>query len=234
MPSRLTQLAAAVFSDIPCADEEYSFRVDFDYYAKECWFNMRDSERTGFTGINSGKFSLARTAAEATFGLDQPTESITTSSIPSRTGSADTASLTQSSGTDATTDADGSEATIDSSNNDSGPGGLSTGAKAGIGVGVSLGVIGIAALIGAFFLVQRRKKSTAASPPSHDDDAPLGKQELHGQSADYKQHGYQTQEYYGGEGYKEVSHSQIPPSEMGGSNARYELQDTRRTHEMQG
>lgn len=218
-----------MFADIPCEDEEYSFRVDFDYYAKECWFNMRDSDGTGFTGINSPKFSLVRTAAEATFALDQPTDSITTSAIPSSTGSSD-ASLTASSGSDATTDAN----TSGSTNNGSDSGGLTTGAKAGIGVGVSLGVLGIAALIGAFFIVRRKKKNASPPPPSHDGPAPFGRQELHADSEGYKQPDYQVQEYYGAEGYKGVVDNQAPPSELAGTNARYELEDTRRTHEVQG
>ncbi|KAE9980953.1 hypothetical protein EG327_006405 [Venturia inaequalis] len=38
------------------------------------------------------------------------------------------------------------------------PGGLSSGAKTGIGIGATLGVIGILALIGALFLLKRRQK----------------------------------------------------------------------------
>jgi len=44
-------------------------------------------------------------------------------------------------------------------------GGLSTGAKAGIGIGVSLGVIGFAALFGAFYLIRRSKMRALASRP---------------------------------------------------------------------
>jgi hypothetical protein len=50
-------------------------------------------------------------------------------------------------------------------------GGLSTGAKAGIGVSAAIGGIGIFALIGAFFLFRRRPKAaryTAALPSQTD------------------------------------------------------------------
>lgn len=40
------------------------------------------------------------------------------------------------------------------------PNGLSSGAKAGIGIGATLGGIGILALIGAVFLLKRRQKAT--------------------------------------------------------------------------
>lgn len=38
--------------------------------------------------------------------------------------------------------------------------GLSSGAKAGIGVGVSLGVVGICSLLAALFLIRRHRKKT--------------------------------------------------------------------------
>jgi len=50
-------------------------------------------------------------------------------------------------------------------------GGLSTGAKAGIGIGVSIGVLGIAALFGAFYLIRRSKMRALASRPNIEYEA---------------------------------------------------------------
>lgn len=220
--------AAAVFPDVSCADGEYSFRVDFDYYASRCWFNMRDSdqENPSFEGLNSPGFELSRTAADATFGPGQPTASITTSSIPSSTEPPESSS---------TADTNASESTAanpsSSPNGDSGSS-LSTGAKAGIGVGVALGVLGIAALIGAFWML-RRKKASGGPPSLHGDDAPPGRQELHAELGGYKQPEHQMQEYYEADGVKHEK-QQEPPSELTGSTAQYEVEGTRRMHELQG
>ncbi|QDS77137.1 hypothetical protein FKW77_001191 [Venturia effusa] len=54
-------------------------------------------------------------------------------------------------------------------------GGLLSGAKAGIGIGVTLGAVGILSLIGAFFLLRRRQKTTQYDPmstyPQHADSS---------------------------------------------------------------
>jgi hypothetical protein len=57
-------------------------------------------------------------------------------------------------------------ATSDSSDLSPHDNGLSTGAKAGIGLGVSLGVLGIGALILLVFLHRRRGKDRSSKPPA--------------------------------------------------------------------
>jgi hypothetical protein len=49
------------------------------------------------------------------------------------------------------------------------PSGLSTGAKAGLGIGISLGVLAIGALV-VFLMVRRRRKQKLATPPVYADE----------------------------------------------------------------
>lgn len=211
-----------VFEDVPCADQEYSFRVDFDYYSSSCWFNMRDNDGSGDVETNSPEFELSQTPADATFGPAQPVASVTTSLAPSSTESSEPTSTAGSDVSESTTAAaspspDPENADSDNSGSDNPDSSLSTGAKAGIGVGISLGVIGLAALGGAFWLVKRKRGGSRDAPHSPGD-----RQELYAEPAGYKQPGYQMQEYYGGEGFKSGSNG--PPSELADTRRpQYEL-----------
>ena len=211
-----------VFEDVPCADKEYSFRVDFDYYSSSCWFNMRDNDGSEDVVANSLEFELSQTPADATFGPGEPVASATTSLAPSSTESSEPTSTVSSDASESTTAApspspDSENSGSDNSGSDSADSGLSTGAKAGIGVGISLGVIGLAALGGAFWLVKRKRGGSGDAPHS-----PGERQELYVEPAGYKQPGYQMQEYYGGEGFK--SGSDGPPSELADTRRpQYEL-----------
>ncbi|KAG9254539.1 uncharacterized protein F5Z01DRAFT_109976 [Emericellopsis atlantica] len=156
--------------------------------------------------FNSSLFGLAEKPAKTTYGLEEPTTSVTTSSTPDSTTSSEPTS------TETTTAAPAASSDTDNSSS-----GLSTGAKAGIGVGVSLGVIGLAALAGGFWMV-RRKRAGGDRGPS----GPGERQELYTEPAGYKQPEYQIQEHYGEEGLR--SGSAVPPSELEGSRRpQYEM-----------
>lgn len=168
---------------------------------------MRDTDDSDDIEINSVEFGISRTPADATFGPGNPTASITTSSMPSPTASTDETSTTAASDSSETTTADPSP--------DNG-GELSTGAKAGIGVGVALGVIGVAALAGAFWIVRKRKGGEGQGPS-------VDATELYVEPAGPKQPGVQVHEHYGAQGPKSVNDG--PPSELADTRReRYELQ----------
>lgn len=125
--------------------------IDFHTTSDYCWFNIRDD------GANSVRFSISE---------DQRSKTIlgVSSAAPTSTQSS-TSSVATNGGTTTTPAVSSSSAAASS------PGGLSTGAKAGLGFGISLGVLGLAALVGVFYLPKKRKGQTHQTPPA--EKAPL-------------------------------------------------------------
>jgi len=141
--------------------------------------------------------------------------------------------------------------------------GLSSGAKAGIGVGVTLGVLAVAGVLGALFFFRRR----AARASQHHPDAPEMENtalspDTHPAAAAYDAHGnpivydprYATpgSEVYGGspppgyvweqKGAQQQGQGQVPqqlegsevPQELEGPRVMYELPDQGYSHELVG
>lgn len=187
-------------------------RINFNTNSDNCWFNLRNNDEDG-TGFNSPRFSLSSDErSQTTLGLEQETAQ-TTSAPPSTSETTTSTSISTSSGetSEPTRDGDsGPEATNSDSAGDSG---LSTGAKAGIGVGVALGVLGIAAFIGVFFMLRRRRERNG--PGSEQE-----RQELHGTT---------VVEHKANWGGPPVDHG--PPQEM---SAGYEAERRAGAHEMPG
>lgn len=90
-------------------------------------------------------------------------------------------------------------------------------------MGVSLGVLGLAALAGAFWMVRRRKgKGGLQSGVDAVEGSPSMQQELPGDSGQYMPPEYKwQQEHYTREGVKGVS--EAPPSELADTRTRHEL-----------
>ena len=113
--------------------------VDLKFYDSNglCWFDLRPNSSAGY-GDNSPNFQILseQRATSTTLGLAQPYAAATSSG----------GGATGTSGTRPTDTAD------------TGDRGLSVGAKAGIGIGVALGVIGIACLAAAVWYHRRRGK----------------------------------------------------------------------------
>lgn len=94
-------------------------------------------------------------------------------------------------------------------------------------MGVALGLLGLAALAGAFWMVRRRKNRGGGGSGGEGgegvEDSPHERQELYAGPTEYGHSGYQKQqEYFGaGDGVKEKSEG--PVSELAGTETRYEL-----------
>lgn len=134
--------------------------IDFETTAKNCWFNLRDNEKRpedeGANGVNSAGFGLSRSErSQTTLGLQGPPSTTMVISATSETAA--------STNTVPPSDAPATTTPAGSNSGDSSEG-LSTGAKAGIGIGVSLGVLGLLALGAAFWIVKRRKKTGQGRP----------------------------------------------------------------------
>lgn len=134
--------------------------INFSTTANDCWFNLRDNDSD--RGINSVGFSMSaeRGDEEREWQLDSESQT-TTSAQPSSTTET-TATTGESSETEG-----GSQ-----SNRESGGGGLSTGAIAGIAVGVVVLVLG--AIGASAFLLWRKRRQGRGSkgaykPPSNEE-----------------------------------------------------------------
>ena len=123
--------------------------LDYDAQAYGCHFNLIGQE----TNFNSGALliQVLKNTNPVTWSQNTP------QNAPTASGAA-TASQTAS--TVPPTAAATSKAPVaTTSSNPSGSGGLSTGAKAGVGVAVALGVLAVGTLTAFFFLRARRSKN---------------------------------------------------------------------------
>lgn len=185
--------------DAPPYNGEALVEIDFTASTGNCWFNLKSNEHPTYGGHNSGGFTVLKESrpTPSTFGLDTAT-STATSSTASSTSSTSTATTTTESSSTTTAERTG-EVTLDSlpkstsvtsststtktgephpvkttDSSAASDGGLSPGAKAGVGVGVAFGVIGLAALIFAFWFVRRRRDIIKSDGESDNQELYVG------------------------------------------------------------
>ncbi|OTB00306.1 hypothetical protein M426DRAFT_324355 [Hypoxylon sp. CI-4A] len=154
-----------------------------------CWFDMKSDEPDRAFGFNSPSFQYNSTVGEEkTLSLGSATSSTptSTSSSPASTQSGVSTGSTETSMPSPTLTPDSSESTSAHS-------GLSTGAQAGIGVGVGLVGIAIGGAAVAFYLRRRNRRGgdergnnlshfpppTAETPPKSDYYAQVPTYDVH-------------------------------------------------------
>ncbi|KAF7549224.1 hypothetical protein G7046_g8420 [Stylonectria norvegica] len=136
--------------------------VDFNTTASTCWFNLRDRDKDAQdSGINSAGFALSSMErSQTTLGLQGPattTLAVTATRRPATMTIATESPTFIKEGSPTSTEAKATATTGNYVKNSSSVGRLSTGAKAGIGAAVGVGVLGLAALATSFYVVKRRK-----------------------------------------------------------------------------
>ena len=189
-------------------------KINFNLDADDCWFNLRDNDDEENLGANSPHFAVSSDErSQTTLGLGEETTTAPTSSSTSSEEPSSTASKEET-----TTSSAGGNESEDPSASSSGSDGLSTGAKAGIGVGVALGVIGIIALAGAFFMMRRKKRNESGAP--HET------QELHGTTI------VENKAHWGGGAYKPHGGSLSPPPQPQEMSAGHESERRAGAYEM--
>lgn len=200
-----------MFEDVSCQEEQYFFRVDFGLDRSSCWFNLRDLEGGDLFNVNSGYFSLStepvKETSDAVESSTTPTTSTATSTaastMVSATESSEAPTTTDSSTSDVATNEPAAGASSTTSDPGNADGGLSNGAKIGVGVGVSLGVIGMASLAGAFWLVRRRRQGGASKGQA--PHSPVERHEMYAGSNDEYTHGYYKTDEVGSQAVRGVS-----------------------------
>ena len=146
------------------------FEISFDVDAGNCWLNLRNEGDDPMREINSVPFSISSNErSETTLGLDAATSAVTQTQATVAETSATTSEIRRESTMETEQSSTvterreqstggGDSGSEDQSDGNAENGELGTGAKAGIGVGVSIGVLGIAAFIGAYLIMRRRKR----------------------------------------------------------------------------
>ncbi|KAF4982174.1 hypothetical protein FZEAL_2151 [Fusarium zealandicum] len=131
---------------IPGSKGEQAIVNNYTVSTDDCWLHLKNSD-TEEDLVNSVTFQLSiKTKGEKTYGVD---------STSSGTSKASTATAEpQETTTNGTDSAD--------------RGGLSSGA--GIGIGVALGVLGVAGLVGAFMVLKRRRQKATKHSGHHMEE----------------------------------------------------------------
>ncbi|KEY73257.1 hypothetical protein S7711_01378 [Stachybotrys chartarum IBT 7711] len=121
--------------------------INFSTTANDCWFNLRDNNSD--RGINSVGFSVSAERGDEEREWQLDSESQTTTSAPPSSATETTSTTDESSETEGESQNNGESG--------GGGGGLSTGAIAGIAVGVVVMVLGVIGAL-AFFLWRKRRQ----------------------------------------------------------------------------
>ena len=103
---------------------------------------------------------------------------------------------------------------------------LSTGAKAGIGLGAGLGVIGVIALVVAIWIVLKRRNTSSSAEPTTGAFAPFNQDLIDFQEPPKQQQDVQSSlDEYGG--VHELPHEERPPGELPAVQSPIELDANR-------
>lgn len=163
-----------------------------------CWFDLKP-DSTGGAGANSPHFTVEQTqrATPITLGLYSTTSTTTSTSATSTpTTSSDSSAATTTAASSPTASSDASSNTSSAStsptsaansNNDNAPtGGLSGGAKAGIGIGIT--IIALLALAAGLFFWRRKRQAKKSDYTVYPSDVNMNeKMTAVASSADYAQ-----------------------------------------------